>query len=38
MQKPCIIGTKNATSILKDGDEIEVDANKGVVKILNKKA
>jgi len=36
MQKPCIIGTKNATRILKDGMEIEVDANTGVVKILEK--
>jgi phosphohistidine swiveling domain-containing protein len=34
--KPCIIGTKFATKVLKDGDIIEVDANKGVVKILNK--
>lgn len=33
---PCIIGTKNATSILKDGDIVKVDANKGIVKILNK--
>ncbi len=37
MKKPCIIGTGNATSILKDGDLVEVDAEKGVVKILNKK-
>ena len=29
---PCIIGTKIATQVLKDGDLIEVDANKGVVK------
>ncbi|MEI6288427.1 MAG: PEP/pyruvate-binding domain-containing protein [Actinomycetota bacterium] len=34
MNKPCIIGTKNATQILKDGDIVEVDANIGVVKIL----
>ena len=34
MNKPCIIGTKNATQILKDGDMVEVDANNGVVKIL----
>ena len=34
---PCIIGTKIATKLLKDGDEVEVDANKGVVKILKKK-
>ncbi len=31
---PCIIGTKIATSVLKDGMEVEVDAEKGVVKIL----
>ncbi len=29
-----IVGAKNATQILKDGDLVEVDANKGVVKIL----
>lgn len=34
---PCIIGTKIATQILKDGDEVELDADKGTVKILNKK-
>lgn len=33
---PCIIGTKVATQILKDGDMVEVDANKGYVRILNK--
>jgi phosphohistidine swiveling domain-containing protein len=33
---PCIIGTKIATQILKDGDKVEVDANNGVVKIINK--
>lgn len=32
MNKPCIIGTKIATKVFKDGDLIEVDANKGVVK------
>jgi phosphoenolpyruvate synthase/pyruvate phosphate dikinase len=36
MKKPCITGTKNATKILKDGDLIEVDADKGIVKIINK--
>ncbi|MFH1766470.1 MAG: PEP-utilizing enzyme [Patescibacteria group bacterium] len=35
MNKPCIIGTKNATSVLKDGMEVEVDAEKGVVRIIN---
>ncbi|MDD5341485.1 MAG: PEP-utilizing enzyme [Patescibacteria group bacterium] len=33
---PCIIGTKIATKVLKDGDLVEVDADNGVVKILNK--
>jgi phosphohistidine swiveling domain-containing protein len=37
MHKPCIIGTKIATKILKDGDLIEVDADKGIVKILKRK-
>jgi len=36
MKKPCIVGTKIATQILKNGDLIEIDANKGIVKILNK--
>lgn len=31
---PCIIGTKIATEVLKDGDMVEVDANKGTVKII----
>lgn len=33
---PCIVGTKNATKILKNGDLVEVDADNGVVKILKK--
>jgi len=37
LEKPCIIGTKIATTVLKDGDLVEVDADKGVVKILKKK-
>ncbi len=32
MGKPCIVGTKNATKVFKDGDIIEVDANKGIVR------
>jgi len=35
MKKPCIIGTKIATRVLKDGDLVEVDANKGIVRKLN---
>lgn len=34
MKKPCIVGTKIATQILKDGDMVEVDADKGVVRII----
>jgi phosphoenolpyruvate synthase/pyruvate phosphate dikinase len=33
---PCIVGTKIATQTLKNGDYIEVDANKGLIKILKK--
>lgn len=29
---PCIVGTKIATKVFKDGDMIEVDANKGIVR------
>lgn len=36
LKKPCIVGTKNATQILKDGDFVEVDAENGVVNILEK--
>ena len=36
MKKPCVIGTKIATKVLKDGDLVEVDATRGIVKILNK--
>ena len=31
---PCIIGTKVATKVLKDGDKVEVNANHGVVRII----
>jgi pyruvate,water dikinase len=34
MGKPCIVGTSIATSVLKDGDLVEVDANNGVVRKL----
>lgn len=34
LNKPCVIGTKIATQVLKDGDLVEVDASAGVVKIL----
>jgi phosphohistidine swiveling domain-containing protein len=32
LKKPCIVGTKYATKVFKDGDLVEVDANKGIVK------
>jgi phosphohistidine swiveling domain-containing protein len=34
---PCIVGTKIATQVLQDGDLVEVDADKGIVKIIEKK-
>ena len=33
---PCIIGTKIATKVLRDGDFVKVDADKGVVEILSR--
>lgn len=33
--KPCIIGTKFATQVLKDGDMVEVDADSGVVRVID---
>lgn len=32
MKKPCVIGTKMATKVFHDGDMVEVDADRGVVK------
>ena len=32
MKKPCVIGTKIATRVLRDGDIVEVDAMNGVVR------
>ena len=34
LRKPCIIGTKTATKTFKDGDMVEVDANKGIIRKL----
>lgn len=36
VKKPCIIGTKFATQLLQDGDLVEVDAEAGIVRILEK--
>jgi phosphohistidine swiveling domain-containing protein len=32
LEKPCVVGTKIATSVLKDGDMVEVDAEAGIVR------
>lgn len=34
LKKPCVVGTKIATQILKDGDRVEVDATAGIVRII----
>ena len=34
MKKPCIIGTKIGSQVFKDGDMVEVDADRGIVRIL----
>jgi pyruvate,water dikinase len=31
---PCVVGTQFATQVLKDGDRVEVDAGKGIVRKL----
>lgn len=35
LNTPCVIGTKFATQLLKDGDMVEVDADSGLVRIMN---
>jgi pyruvate,water dikinase len=34
LRKPCIVGTKIATKLLKNGDLVEVDSGKGIVTII----
>lgn len=34
---PCIVGTHSATQVFKDGDYVEVDANKGIVRKIKDK-
>ena len=36
LRVPCIIGTKIGTKVFKTGDWVEVDANKGIVKLIKK--
>lgn len=33
---PCIIGTKIATQVLQNGNQVELDAHKGIIKVLKK--
>jgi pyruvate,water dikinase len=34
MKIPCIVGTVHATDIFRGGDKVELDANKGIAKIM----
>ena len=34
--KPCVVGIENVTKIIKDGEEVEVDAIEGVVRLLDR--
>jgi phosphohistidine swiveling domain-containing protein len=36
MKKPCVIGTKIATRFFKTGDLVEIDAEKGIVRIIER--
>jgi len=35
LKKPCIVVTKIATQVLKDGDLVEVDADNGIITIIS---
>ncbi len=35
LQKPCVVGTKVASKVLKNGMQVEVDAVSGIIKIIN---
>ena len=37
LNKPCIIGTETATNAFRDGDFVEVDADNGTVKKVERK-
>lgn len=36
LQTPCVVGTKRATRVFKDGDTVEVDADTGLVRRIEK--
>ncbi len=33
---PCVVGTKRATNVIKDGDVVDVDATAGIIKIIKR--
>jgi pyruvate,water dikinase len=33
---PCVVGVKGATQVLREGDLVEVDADKGEVRIIGR--
>ncbi|MFH1253706.1 MAG: PEP-utilizing enzyme [Candidatus Uhrbacteria bacterium] len=35
LKKPCVVGTKKATTVLHDGDFVEVDAERGIVRLAS---
>ena len=35
LEIPCIVGTKNATEVLKDGMKVEINASRGTVKTFS---
>jgi phosphohistidine swiveling domain-containing protein len=36
LKKPCILATENASKVIKDGDLVKVDANRGIVRVLKR--
>jgi len=36
LKTSCIIGTKIATKVLKDGDYVEINATNGIIKIIKR--
>lgn len=36
LKKPCIIGTKITTQMLNNGDEVEVNANQGLITVIKR--
>jgi len=36
LNKPCVIGVHIGTKVIKTGDEIEIDGDRGIVKVLGR--